>query len=143
MGARASAIKPTVEPVLAAPKVPAGRPLAVTAGTAAWVMLAARGAHSEKSGDVIERIGQPPVDAESRMIRPAARARRWLTVQLSQKRVTVDAKTVTVRYPKKASSPCPTSGLAAFPQVSYWMWTPEIARLMISRWISLVPSKIV
>ena len=25
----------------------------------------------------------------------------------------------------------------------YWMWTPEIARAMTSRWISEVPSKIV
>ena len=29
------------------------------------------------------------------------------------------------------------------PQVSYWMWTPLMARLTMSRWISLVPSKIV
>ena len=28
-------------------------------------------------------------------------------------------------------------------QFSYLMWTPEMARLMISRWISLVPSKMV
>jgi hypothetical protein len=27
--------------------------------------------------------------------------------------------------------------------VSYWMCTPEMARAMISRWISEVPSKIV
>jgi hypothetical protein len=29
------------------------------------------------------------------------------------------------------------------PQLSYWMWIPEIARLMIRRWTSDVPSKIV
>ena len=28
-------------------------------------------------------------------------------------------------------------------QVSYWMWTPLIARAITSRWISEVPSKIV
>ena len=36
--------------------------------------------------------------------------------------------------------------LAGRPAAAEWpqsMWTPEIARLMISRWISEVPSKIV
>jgi hypothetical protein len=28
-------------------------------------------------------------------------------------------------------------------QVGYWMWIPEIARLMIRRWTSDVPPKIV
>ena len=28
-------------------------------------------------------------------------------------------------------------------QTSYWKWIPEIAREMISRWISDVPSKMV
>ena len=28
-------------------------------------------------------------------------------------------------------------------KMRYWMWSPEIARAMISCWISLVPSKIV
>ena len=28
-------------------------------------------------------------------------------------------------------------------RVGYWMWTPLMARAMISRWISEVPSKIV
>jgi hypothetical protein len=33
--------------------------------------------------------------------------------------------------------------VTARPQVSYLMCTPEMARAMISRWISLVPSKMV
>ena len=34
-------------------------------------------------------------------------------------------------------------GLVLPQRGDYLMWTPEMARLMISRWISLVPSKMV
>ncbi len=34
-------------------------------------------------------------------------------------------------------------GILLFCGLDYLMWTPEIARAMMSRWISEVPSKIV
>jgi hypothetical protein len=50
---------------------------------------------------------------------------------------------VQVQFCEPEAPPAADRSIGSKVQVSYLMCTPEMARAMISRWISLVPSKMV